>query len=179
MEGYKDNSGFNAVFSSGGGGSTPPTISRNYGTFQCVNVQNLIAPLSPQGILIDLNGITNGISGAVNGTISFSRDGVYMLEASIQFSHSGTTTADNAYVWLEKSGVFEADSTRVIRVNPNINQIVLSVSYMVQIVSATDTCRFMWSADTVDVFLAQITPPTPLNVYPAASSIINVYQIFG
>lgn len=179
MEGYKDNSGFNAVFSSGGGGSTPPAINRNYGTFRSVNNQILSAPLSSQAITIDFNGINNGISMATDGTISFTTDGVYMLESSIQFSHSGTTTADDGYVWLEKSGVFESDTTRVIRVNPNIREIVLSVSYMVQIVANTDTCKFMWSADTTDVFLAQLTPPTPLNVYPAASAIINVYQIFG
>ena len=175
MEGYKDNSGFNAVFGSSGGSA--PKINRTYGSFSLQADISLTVPLLPTPIAYSSIDLSGGISPAPDGTISFDVGGIYMVDVTYNFLHLALTTADNGYVWYQKSGVNVPESNRIIMLNPNIKVNTLSVSYMVEIGALIGG-----GFDTIQLFFT--TTSTDLRLYydngtsPKTSSVIcNVFQI--
>ena len=176
MEGYKDNSGFNAVFGSGGGGSSP-TILQDFGSFNSLQTQVIGSALDPTLVALENTLLTNGVSVASDGTINFSNQGYYMVEATMQFFHRNALSVDNAYVWLLLNGVNYPSTTRQIVLRPTITWQVLTLNYMVRITSLLETINLIWTADSTDIELETTLSPIS-NPYPDEPSVIcNVFQI--
>jgi hypothetical protein len=177
MEGYKDNSGFNAVFGSGGGGSSP-TINRDFASAYSAQTQTTTAPLSANQVLLEIAPLMSGVSISTSGVISFTNQGFYIVEATLQFFHNSPFTPDEAYVWLYQNGVAAPETTRTIVLNNNITKNLISVSYLVAIVPSPillPTISLGWSVSDTDISLTAFTAGTS---YPAnPSAICNVFQI--
>lgn len=175
MEGYKDNSGFNAVF---GGGVVGDQIGRDFGSFHSELTQTTTAPLSSNQVKLEITDTTSGVSCATNGDITFVKEGMYMLEATLQFQHTNPTTADEALVWLLQNGASLPQTTRTIVLNSNITKNIISVSYMLSIFpfpTSLPTISIGWSVSDLDISLDKFTGGTS---YPAnPSAICNVFQI--
>jgi hypothetical protein len=181
MEGYKDNSGFNAVFGSSGGGSAP-TISRDFGSFHSEQDQVCAIDLSENQVALEVTDTTFGVSAGTDGTISFTNQGMYMIELTLQFAHANppTTTSDYAYVWLAQNGGALPQTTRQIILNATMRENVLTLSYLVSVYpfpTSLPTLQVFWTATTTDLLLAYI--PAPMgSVYPNNPSVIcNVFQV--
>jgi hypothetical protein len=177
MEGYKDNSGFNAVFGSGGGGSSP-TINRDFASAYSDQTQTTTTPLSANQVRLEIASIQSGVTIFPSGVILFANQGFYIIEATLQFFHNNPSTPDNAYVWLIQDGVEVPQTTRTIVLNNNITKNLISVSYLVAIVPSPiflPTISLGWSVSTTDISLTAFTGGTS---YPAnPSAICNVFQI--
>jgi hypothetical protein len=177
MEGYKDNSGFNAVFGSGGGGSSP-TINRDFASAYSDQTQTTTAPLSANQVQLEIASLQSGVSISPSGVISFTNQGFYMIEATLQFYHNSPTTPDEALVWLYQNGVAVPQTTRTIVLNSNITKNLISVSYLVAIVPSPivlPTISIGWSVSSTNISLTAFTGGTS---YPAnPSAICNVFQI--
>jgi hypothetical protein len=78
--------GFNAVFGSSGGGSAP-IINRDFGGFFSTEIQSVTAPDTETQIAIEQINFGGGVSNAPDGTISFTNEGLYMIELTLQFTH--------------------------------------------------------------------------------------------
>ena len=165
------NSGFNAVFG-GGGGVSSPTLT--YGSFISQLDQTIVAPLSPTQIALPTTFMSNGISVQTDGTIDFTANGVYMLEATINFFHSAPLTADTGYVWYQIGGFNIPDSTRLIRLNQNIFTNTLSVSYMFSLDYLTENIKLFFTASSTDISIQYANGGTNPNI---SSVICNVFQI--
>jgi hypothetical protein len=177
MEGYKDNSGFNAVFGSGGGGSSPK-INRDFASSHSEQTQTTTTPLSANQVRLEISDTTSGVSIATNGDITFTNEGMYMLETTLQFFHNSPSTPDEAYVWLIQNGVEVPQTTRTIVLNNNITKNLISVSYMLSIFpfpTSLPTISIGWSVSDTDISLTAFGGGTS---YPAnPSAICNVFQI--
>jgi hypothetical protein len=179
MEGYKDNSGFNAVFGSGGGGSAP-TINRDFGGFYSTQIQSVTAPNTEIQIAIEQTNFSNGVSCASDGTISFTHEGMYMIELTLQFTHQAPITNDYVYVWFKQNGANQYMTTREMILNSTIRSGVMSLSYMVAIYPfpyALPTISLFWSATSSDIILDTIFTPIGKPQSDTPSVICNVFQI--
>jgi len=171
-----ENSNFNAIF----GGVVPttpsPTINRKLGSFRSQLTQGLLIPLIATPINTEYTDESIGVSvNLISGNIEFTTFGIYMVEATILFRHNSPLSADSAYVWIEKGGFTVAESTRSIRLNQNINITTLSVSYMVNIGSVSDTLRLYFTTSSTDV---EIYYDSSVSGIPNSSSVIvNIFQI--
>ena len=167
------NSGFNAVF----GGVVPTTpINRQYGSFSLQNDITILLPLLPTAITYSTIDLSKDVQPASDGIIYFQVEGVYMFDVTYNFYHNAPMTTDTGYVWYQKSGVNVPESTRLIRLNPNINSNTLSVSYMVSINDLqNDTIQFYFTASSTDL---QLKYDNSVSSIPSVSSVIcNVFQI--
>ena len=153
---------------SGGGG--------NYGSFRSQSTQGVIVPLESTQISTAYTDESVGVSvNPLSGNIEFTTVGIYMVEATILFRHNSPLSADSGYVWIQKDGVNVAESTRSIRLNQNINITTLTLSYMVNIASVSDTLRLYFTTTSTDV---EIYYDSTVSGIPNASSVIvNVFQI--
>lgn len=181
MEGYKDNSGFNAVFGSSGGGSSP-TISRDFGSFHS-EVDQVANVGSANQVALEFTDSSLGISTASDGTISFTNEGMYLVNISLQLSHASPPAISNdyAYVWISQSGSYVPQTTRQIILNQNIREGVLSVSYLIAVYPfpfALPTFEIYWTTTSNDIFLAYI-PASVGAVQPNNPSVmVNIVQVF-
>ena len=178
MEGYKDNSGFNAVFGSGGGSSPSPTIYRDFGSFFSSVVQTPV-PSTSNLVALELIVLSNGISSAPDGTITFTHEGFYMIEVTYQVGHLGTSGSDYAWFWLWYNGANFPLTARQIEIQPTQQQFsIVALQYMVRITDpTTDTINLIWDATSTDVVLDYISNPISSGYPDQASVICNVYQI--
>ena len=167
-----EDSNFNAIF----GGVVPTaTISRDYGSFRSELDQTLSPSLIPQPIGLEITDISEGIIINADGTIGVTEIGIYMVEATIVFSHNAPLTADTGYVYLVKGGVDVVGSTRLLRLNVNINAFTLSLSYLVNITDPqAETLALYFTATSTDI---QIEYSTFATIPNASSVICNVFQI--
>jgi hypothetical protein len=169
------NSGFNAVF--GGVVPTKPlTIYRDYGSFSLQADQFILLPLTPTAIAYSTIDLSQGIAPASDGKISFSVSGIYMVDVTYNFYHNAPLTTDTGYVWYQKGGIDVPESTRLIRISPNISANTLSVSYMVEIIDITsDVIQLYFTASSTDL---QLKYDNSISSIPSVSSVIcNVFQI--
>jgi len=181
MEGYKDNSGFNAVFGSSGGGSSP-TISRDFGSFHSEQDQVAIVGNANQ-VALEITDTSLGVSTSPDGTISFTNEGMYLVNISLQLTHSlpPATSNDYAYVWIAQNGGALPQTTRQVVLNQNIREGVLSVSYLISVYpfpTALPTLEIYWTTSSNNLLLAYI--PAPLGaVEPNNPSVmVNIVQVF-
>ena len=170
-----ENSGFNAIF----GGVVPtkaPTINRTYGSFHSQLSQSILIPLMPTPIFLEYTDLQEGINQPMSdGIIYFDNAGIYMIDATLLFRHNSPISADTGYVWYQKGGVDVPETTRSIRLNTNIYQTTLSVSYMVKINAVSDTIQLFFTTSSTDV---QLYYDNSVSSIPNGSSaIVNVFQI--
>jgi hypothetical protein len=170
------NSGFNAVFGGVVPTLPPDPIYRTYGSFSSQLDQPIVIPFIATQIALPITDLADGISVQSDGTIDFTIKGIYMLDATINFLHSAPLSADTGYVWYQKGGVDVADSTRLIRLNPNINTNTLSVSYMFTFSGAvSDNIKLFFTTSSTDL---SIHYDNSVSSIPSVSSVIcNVFQI--
>jgi hypothetical protein len=177
MEGYKDNSGFNAVFGSSGGGSSP-TINRDFAYAYSDQTQTTTLPLSANQVRLEIAPLMSGVSISTSGVISFTNQGVYVIEATLQFFHNSVISPNEAYVWLYQNGVAIPQTTRTIILNANITKNLISVSYIVSIVPSPmllPNISLGWSVSDDNIELSAFTGGTSYPDNPSA--ICNVFQI--
>lgn len=147
-----------------------------YGSFSSQTTQGLLVPFDSTPINTETTNESNGVSvNPLSRNIEFTTFGIYMVEATILFRHNSPLSADSGYVWIQKGGLDVAESTRSIRLNQNINITTLTVSYMVNIASVSDTLRLYFTTSSTDV---EIYYDSTVSGIPNSSSvIINVFQI--
>jgi hypothetical protein len=161
----------NSNTSGGGGGGG------NYGSFSSELTQPLVgSPYDSTPISTELTNESNGVSvNPLSGNIEFTTFGLYMVEATILFRHNAPLSADTGFVWIQKGGLNVAGSTRETRLNQNIFLTTLTLSYMVNIASVSDTIRLYFTTSSIDV---EIYYDNTVSGIPNSSSvIINVFQI--
>ena len=146
-----------------------------YGSFRSQSTQVVIVA-TENPISTEYTDESVGVSvNPLSGNIEFTTVGIYMVEATILFRHNSPLSADSGYVWIQKDGVNVAESTRSIRLNQNINITTLTLSYMVNIASVSDTLRLYFTTTSTDV---EIYYDSTVSGIPNSSSvIINVFQI--
>jgi len=176
MEGYKDNSGFNAVFgSSGGGGSTPTDYN---GSFFSTTTQVAGGVLTENYISLENTQISNGI--IIGGTdfsqINFDNDGIYALNFSIQLDNTGGGSGEDFYVYLLQNGSKLPNSTTRYVVQPSSRYQVCSLDFLLSI-SAGDRIQIGWAVNDLSIVLLFESAPTGA-VYPDIPSVIcNAFKV--
>jgi hypothetical protein len=176
MEGYKDNSGFNAVFgSSGGGGSTPTDYN---GSFSSTTTQIAGGVLTENVVSLENTLIANGIS--VSGTdfsrIDFSVDGYYALNFSIQLDYITGSGQKDFFVYLLLNGNAIPNSTTRYVVQGNVRYEVVSLDFLLDI-SGGDFIQIAYAVEDVDVVLLYENAPVGA-VYPDIPSVIcNAFKV--
>jgi len=174
MEGYKDNSGFNAVFGSGGGGGSTPT---NYnGSFFSVTTQVAGGVLTESYVSLEVTDFSNGIiiSGTDFSQITFENDGIYALNFSIQLDNQGGGSGEDFIVYLIKNGSKLPDSATRYVVQSSSRFQVCSLDFLLNI-SAGDYIQIGYVVDDVDIVLLF---ESSVGVYPDIPSVIcNVFNV--
>jgi hypothetical protein len=174
MEGYKDNSGFNAVFGSSGGGSAPK-IDRYYGNFNSMlNVSaSAINVASPIGI--ENTTMQNGVSLLTDGAMQYDNSGVYMINVTFQVIHQMPMFGGYAYFYLWYNGLPIPTTTRWIALGTNGAEVVLSLSYMVDILNPLDKINLVWEVDDLNMLLVA-NPYAP--AWPDSPSVlVQTFQV--
>jgi len=148
----------------------------NYGSFRSELSQPISIAFDSVPISTELTEESNGVSvNPLSGNIEFTTFGRYMVEATILFRHNAPLSADTGFVWIQKGGFNVAGSTRQTRLNQNIFLTTLTVSYMVNIASESDTIRLYFTTSSTDV---EIYYDNTVSGIPNSSSvIINIFQI--
>lgn len=177
MEGYKDNSGFNAVFGSGGGGASS---SQAY-LSALSELTQVCSPALTQCIAqAEVTSLSQDISIAPDGTITYNLDGLYNLNFSIELSRAtGGGVGSTIWFWIIQNGVAVANSTTSYNVEPTIKYNVASLDFLFNLV-AGDTLKVAWTTDNDDIELIyEPAPPIPMGLpYTAIPSvIINTWKI--
>lgn len=179
MEGNKDNSGFNAVFGGGGGGTTPPTTIFEYGSFHSQITSSLPSSGYASQVPLEFIDVSLGVSSDAFGNIIFGQQGVYILECTLQFVHTSTTSADTIYAWISQNFSNLPYTSRQFRINPNINTLFMSLCYTIRVYPDTfgnlPQFQIYWTCTTTDVQLTSLTSTGSWSDIPSA--IVNVFQI--
>ena len=174
MEGYKDNSGFNAVFGGGGGGSAP-TINKYYGNFNSMLIISASATNVASPIGIENTTMQNGVSLLPDGAMQYDNSGVYMINVTFQVYYQMATFSAYAYFYLWYNGLPIQATTRFIALRPNASEVVLSLSYMVDILNPLDKINLVWEVDDLNILLVA-NPYSP--AFPDSPSVlVQTFQV--
>ena len=176
MEGYKDNSGFNAVF---GGGSGGGAASTDYtGSFFSSTTQIAGGSLTQNIVEIENVQISNGI--VIGGTdfseITYDNNGIYALNFSLQVQNTGIISQENLFVYLLQNGTKLPNSTRNFEMQSIDDVMVCSLDYLL-LLSGGDIIEIGWAVSNINLTLSFTSAPFGA-VYPDIPSVIcNSFKV--
>ena len=175
MEGYKDNSGFNAVFGSSGGGVTPS--SQAYFSGISVLPQSCPTALDVIDVTPEVTLLSQDITCGTDGTLTYNLNGLYALNFSLQMiRRTGGGSGENFFVWLMLNGSNINNSTTSYVVNSNLRYNVASLDFLLQL-SANDEVKILWTTDNTDIELVYEDSPITYPYPDIPSVIVNTWKI--
>lgn len=176
MEGYKDNSGFNAVFGSSGSGGVTPS-SQAYFSGISVLGQTCGLPLSVVDVTPEVTLLSQDITAGTDGTLTYNLGGLYALNFSLQMiRRTGGGSGENFWVWLLLNGFNVSNSATSYVVNSNLRYNVASLDFLLQL-NAGDQVKIVWTTDNSDIELLFESAPTGRPYPDIPSVIVNSWKI--
>lgn len=158
---------------------SPLGVTSLNGSFFSANNQNCLVASQENPILIENTEFSNGVSVVSDRDIIFTQAGVYLINVSAEFFHNAPFSSDSAFIWLKKNGSNIDFTTRISKLNSTVNNVVLSVSYLVEInatILSFDSIGVYWTADSTDIILQ--SQGFIIADYPNSPSVIvNVCKI--
>lgn len=176
MEGYKDNSGFNAVFGSGGGGGSSATDYT--GSFFSSTTQIAGGSLTQNIVAIENVQISNGIT--IGGTdfseITYTNGGIYALNFSLQVQNTGIISQENLFVYLLWNGTKLPNSTRNFEMQSLDDVMVCSLDYLLNL-SGGDIIQIGWVVSNINLVLTFTSAPFGAVYTDIPSVICNSFKV--
>jgi hypothetical protein len=149
-------------------------IGLNYGTFASSADQTLATPDTATAITFNTTDISHNVAiGSPTSRLVVDEAGLYQVAISAQLT-SGSGSAKNIFIWLDKNGSNVPNSTRTVTLSANSQFFPFSTTYDISL-AATDYVRVMWASSNTNVTLDAIAASA---FAPAAPSVIvSVTQI--
>ena len=176
MEGYKDNSGFNAVFGSGGSGGSSATDYT--GSFFSSTTQIAVGSLTQNIVEIENVQISNGITigGTTFSEITYANNGIYALNFSLQVQNTGTLSQENLFVYLLWNGTKLPNSTRNFEMQSIDDVMVCSLDYLLNL-SGGDIIEIGWVVTNIALELTFTSAPLGAVFTDIPSVICNSFKV--
>jgi hypothetical protein len=157
-------------------GGAPSQMKYSYGTFSSTATQNVSAANTATVITLNTEEDTNSTSVVSGSRVTVEESGDYFLQFSAQFYKSGSSSAQGD-VWLRKNGVDVPRSNSRFTLQGNPNEVLLSLSYIIDL-DAGDYVEVVFSSADASVGIIAIGPQTS-PTRPALPSIIVTLNLVG
>ena len=137
------------------GATLPPPVPkrRNVGAWYDMTDQGILVVNTAQAVTFDSTSIERGIwRDSVNTSrIHVADAGVYNVEFSAQLDKT-SGGAELVYIWIRVNGIDVPDSTTLIRMKGNNDELVAAWNFLLELAGG-DYVELMWASPTLDMRL--------------------------
>ena len=154
-----------------------PTIEqqRYYAVLEKTTSQTPAAINTEYLLTFDAIQIGNGITiGTPASRIVVPNSGLYQIEAKLQLT-SGSSSAQNVWVWFKKNGTTISNSARIVTTDINNGYIALSLTETISL-AASDYIELAFAADNTDITVSSVAATGFAPVAPAVLLTITQVQ---
>jgi hypothetical protein len=150
----------------GAGGATGYHLSAYDTTTQTAVIN------TPTAMELNTNAFSNGISIVGNTQITFAQTGIYDIQFSAQFHHTGGGgSGDEVDIWLRKNGVDVPNTATSVTITSSAKYVVPAWDWLIQ-ANAGDYFEIYWANNNANIHIDALPASVVPAVHPTIPSVI-------